>query len=224
MKQAQKTSRLLIADRSALFCRALRTLLEAEKDFNVVAAASMADEILAKIHLLVPDVLVIDVELVRTNEPSFGFALRQGMSNGSIVVLTQDDNEKCLAHAIAAGAKGYMLKNSTPAQLTEGIRQIAFSSHSNLLQISKIIPDLKALAAQNEAKAQTPVLTAREGEILRLLAEIKTVREVAEELSLSMKTVEAHKLNLMRKLDIHHRTALIAYAVQHGIVPAPAAY
>jgi DNA-binding NarL/FixJ family response regulator len=68
------------------------------------------------------------------------------------------------------------------------------------------------------------VLTARESEVLRLLAEGKTVREVADELSLSMKTVEAHKLNLMRKLDIHHRTALVAYAIQHGLVPSAAAY
>ncbi|MBV9676765.1 MAG: response regulator transcription factor, partial [Acidobacteriaceae bacterium] len=98
--------------------------------------------------------------------------------------------------------------------------QIALSESCHSLSISKIVPDLKALAEQNETKAQTPVLTARESEVMRLLAEGKTVREAADELSLSAKTVEAHKLNLMRKLDIHHRAALVAYAVQHGLVPA----
>ncbi len=220
MKQAQRTSRLLLADKSALFCRGLRTLLGGEKDFNVVDVASAADEVLAKVRLLAPDVLVIDAELLRSNEPPFQFALRQAMANGSILALTEDDSEECLAHAIAAGAKGYMLKSNTAAQLAEGVRQIAFSSNDSPLQISKIVPDLQALAALNETKAQTPALTAREGEVLRFLAEGRTVREVADELSLSMKTVEAHKLNLMRKLDIHHRAALIAYAVQHGMVTA----
>jgi two-component system, NarL family, response regulator NreC len=223
LKQASKTSRLLIADNSLLFCRGLRTLWEAERDFNVVDVASAADETLTKVRLVVPNVLMIGVELLRSNEPSFGTALRQAMAHGSILALTESDNEECLAHAIAAGADGYMVRNSAPAQLAEGVRQLACSRGYNPLQISKIVPDLKALAAQNESKVQAAVLTPRENEVLRLLAEGKTVREVADELSLSMKTVEAHKLNLMRKLDIHHRTALVAYAVQHGLVPASVA-
>ena len=224
MKQAQRTSRLLIADKSSLFCRGLRTLLGGEKDLEIVDVASAADETLAKVRLFAPDVLVIDVELLRSNEPPFGFALRQAMENGSILTLTEDDSEECLGHAVAVGAKGYMLKNTASAQLAEGVRQIAFSGNYNPLQISKIVPDLKALAAQNYTKAQAAVLTARESEVLRSLAEGRTVREVADELSLSMKTVEAHKLNLMRKLDIHHRAALVAYAVQHGMIPASVAY
>jgi two-component system, NarL family, response regulator NreC len=224
LKQASKTSRLLIADNSLLFCRGLRTLWEAERDFNVVDVASAADETLTKVRLVVPDVLMIGVELLRSNEPSFGTALRQAMAHGSILALTESDNEECLAYAMAAGANGYMLKNSAPAHLAEGVRQLACSRDYNPLQISKIVPDLKALAAQNEVKAQTTVLTVRENEVLRLLAEGRTVREVADELFLSMKTVEAHKLNLMRKLDIHHRAALVAYAVQRGVVPASVAY
>ena len=224
MKQAQRTSRILIADKSSLFCRGLRTLLGTERYLQVIDVAAANDETLAKVRLLMPDVLVISVELLRSEEPGFQFALRQAMANGSILALTEDDSEECLEQAIAAGAKGYMLKSSTPAQLAEGVRRIAFSSSYGPLQISKIIPDLKALTAQNETRAQTPALTVRESEVVRLLAEGKTVRETADELSLSTKTVEAHKLNLMRKLDIHHRAALITYAVQHGIVPASSTY
>ncbi|MBV9308563.1 MAG: response regulator transcription factor [Acidobacteriaceae bacterium] len=220
MKQTQRTSRLLIADKSLLFCRGLRTFLNGEKDLEVIDIASAMNETLAKARILAPDVLIINVELLRSEEPAFRFALRQAMANGSILALTEDDGEECLSCAVAAGAKGYMLKNSTPAQLAEGVRQIALSESCHSLSISKIVPDLKALAEQNETKAQTPVLTARESEVMRLLAEGKTVREAADELSLSAKTVEAHKLNLMRKLDIHHRAALVAYAVQHGLVPA----
>lgn len=220
MKQAQKKSRLLIADKSSLFCRGLRTFWGVEKDFEIIGIASAIDETLAKARTLAPDVLIIDVELLRSEEPAFRFALRQAMANGSILALTEDDSEECLNCAVAAGAGGYMLKNSTPAQLTAGVRQLALSGSCHLLLISKIVPDLKALTEQNNTKAQTPVLTARESEVARLLAEGKTVREVADELSLSAKTVEAHKLNLMRKLDIHHRADLVAYAVQQGLVPA----
>lgn len=220
MKQAQKKSRLLIADKGSLFCRGLRTLLSVEKDFEIIGVASAMEETLAKTRLLTPDVLIVDVELLRSEEPVFRVALRQAMANGSILALTEDDSEECLNCAVAAGAKGYMLKNSTPAQLTEGVRQIAFSGGRHSLSISKIVPDLKALAEQNKTKVQTPVLTARESEVMRLLAEGKTVREAADELLLSAKTIEAHKLNLMRKLDLHHRSDLVAYAVQHGLVPA----
>ncbi len=223
MKQAQRTSRVLIADGSTLFCRGMRTVLGAEKDLKVVDTASTGDEILAKARLLTPDVLVVDVELLRSKSPQFAIALRQAMANGSILALTESDNEDVLADAVAAGAKGYMLKNSTPAHLIEGVRQIALDGNSHDLQLSRIVPDLKALAAQHEARAQSPILTVRESEVVRLLAEGRTVRQAADELSLSIKTVEAHKLNLMRKLDIHDRTALITYAVEHGIVPASAA-
>jgi two-component system, NarL family, response regulator NreC len=200
----------------------MRTVLGAEKDLKVIDLASTGEEILAKVRLFTPDVLVVDVELLRSDDPQFAIALRQAMANGSILALTESDNEEFLAHAIAAGAKGYMLKNSTPEHLVEGIRQVAFTSSHNPLQISKIVPDLKALAAQHEVKAQSSVLTARESEVVRLLAEGRTVREVADELSLSIKTIEAHKLNLMRKLDIHDRASLVTYALEHGMISAVA--
>jgi two-component system response regulator NreC len=115
-----------------------------------------------------------------------------------------------------------MLKNSTPPQLLAGIRQIA-SADDAAGTLSRIVPDLQALAASSQAYIRGPVLTAREQEVVRLLAEGHTVREVASELLLSVKTVEAHKLNLMRKLDIHNRATLVEYAVRNGIVPAQVA-
>jgi len=142
--------------------------------------------------------------------------LRQIATATGILFLTDQDSPERLQKAVEAGARGYMLKSSTPPQLIMGIRQIAQSEQSPQ-GLSLLTPDLKALASSN-TYPRPSVLTLREQEVMRLLAEGRTVREVATELSLSIKTIEAHKLNLMRKLDIHNRTSLIEWAVRMGLL------
>jgi DNA-binding NarL/FixJ family response regulator len=146
-------------------------------------------------------------------------AIRQIDSSTGVLFLTQEDSPEQLELAIAAGARGYMLKNSEPRQLLAGIRQIATSDDQNPRSLSRLVPDLQALALNNK-HTRASILTLREQEVMRLLAEGRTVREVASELSLSIKTIEAHKLNLMRKLDIHNRTSLVEYAVRAGLIPS----
>lgn len=158
----------------------------------------------------------MDVALLHGAGAHTVFAIRQTNPALSILFLTQEDTPEALEHAIEAGGRGYMLKGSPAAQLVAGIRQVAFSDDKNPRSLSRIVPDLRALAAPNEPQPRTTVLTSREQEVMRLLAEGRTVREVAAELSLSVKTVEAHKLNLMRKLDIHNRASLVEYATQQG--------
>jgi DNA-binding NarL/FixJ family response regulator len=114
-----------------------------------------------------------------------------------------------------------MLKSSNPDQLIAAVRRVANSSDDgNPVGLSRLIPDLQALAESNRGNKRGPVLTAREQEVMKLLAEGRTVREVALELSLSVKTIEAHKLNLMRKLDIHNRANLVEYAIHTGVIAA----
>jgi DNA-binding NarL/FixJ family response regulator len=125
---------------------------------------------------------------------------------------------------MAAGARGYMIKTAPPAQLIAGIRQAAAFEDRDPRGLSRQAPDLKALAETERTYSRTSPLTAREQEVTTLLAEGRTVREVAAELNLSIKTIEAHKLNLMRKLDIHNRASLVDYAVRAGLITvAPAA-
>lgn len=212
---------MIIADRNLLFRRGLRTLLSAEADLEVLEEASDLTETVAKTRLLSPDILLMDLGILAGEGQQGAFALRQARPETAILFLTQEDSPEQLELAIAAGARGYMLKSSTPAQLVAGIRQVAFSDDQNPRALSKIVPDLQALAASNDGYSRGTVLTPREQEVMRLLAEGRTVREVASELSLSVKTVEAHKLNLMRKLDIHNRATLVEYALQRGLIPAP---
>lgn len=212
---------MIIADRNLLFRRGLRTLLSAEADLEVLDEASDLAETVAKTRLLSPDILLIDLGILEGEDQQAAFTLRQTRPETAILFLTRGDSPEQLELAIAAGARGYMLKSSTPAQLVAGIRQVALSDDQNPGGLSKIVPDLQALAASNDGYPRGTVLTPREQEVMRLLAEGRTVREVASELSLSVKTVEAHKLNLMRKLDIHNRATLVEYALQRGLIPAP---
>jgi two-component system response regulator NreC len=215
----KQTHKIILADGHMLFRRGLRTLLTAENDMEVVGEASTASEALKQARELLPDALVMDLGLVTEAEDSGPLQIRQLDSATGLLFLTNDDSPEQLELAIAAGARGYMLRNSGSAELLAGIRQIAASENHHPSSLSRIVPDLQALAGSSEFP-RVSVLTAREQEVVRLLAEGRTVREVAAELSLSIKTIEAHKLNLMRKLDIHNRTTLIQYAIQAGLLPA----
>ena len=207
----------MIADSSLFFRRGLRALLASESDFEVVDEGASAQEVLAKLPLLRPDILIMDVALLGTADSKTAFALRQSHPLLSILFLTLSDSTPQLELALAAGGQGYMLKTSDSSSLLAGVRQVAFNDDSNSRGLSKIVPELQALASPNEKQRTSSVLTAREQEVVRMLADGLTVRELASELGLSVKTVEAHKLNLMRKLDIHNRVNLVRYAVQHGL-------
>lgn len=223
MARAKRISQILIADGHLLFRRGLRSLLEAESDFEVVGEASSAGEALDKVASEKPGVLVIDVALLENEGWHAVLSIRQANPSLPLLFLTHEDGPQQLKQAVEAGGRGYMLKNSTPAQLIAGIRQVAFTDDQNSRGLSRIVPDLRALSAPNEKTTRPSALTSREQEVMRLLAEGRTVREVASELSLSVKTVEAHKLNLMRKLDIHNRASLVEYATQQGMIaPQPA--
>jgi DNA-binding NarL/FixJ family response regulator len=221
LTRGKRTHKILLADDHLLFRRGLRTLLSAESDLDVVGEASDVAEALATARQVLPNVLVMDLGLLCAEDEQGPLALRQIDSSTGVLFLTQEDSPEQLELAIAAGARGYMLKNSPPRQLLAGIRQIAISDDHNPRSLSRLVPDLQALALNNKS-ARASVLTLREQEVMRLLAEGRTVREVASELSLSIKTIEAHKLNLMRKLDIHNRSSLVEYAIRAGLIqPQP---
>jgi two-component system, NarL family, response regulator NreC len=218
---AKRVIKILIADSNMLFRGGLRTLLSTENEFRVMDEASDAPETIATMREIRPDVLIMDLALIEVHGQQAAVSLRQSHPSTAMLFLTREDEPEHLQMAITAGARAYMLKTSNPDQLIAAVRDVANSSDdSNPVGLSRVLPDLRALAASNQVIKRTPVLTAREQEVMKLLAEGRTVREVASELSLSVKTVEAHKLNLMRKLDIHNRAHLIEYAIHTGVIAA----
>lgn len=207
----------MLADGHTLFRRGLKTLLAGEADLEIVAESGSLTEAMAVARLLTPDALVIDLGMLAEVTDGFMLELRQIASSTGLLFLTEEDTPENLERAMTAGARGYMLKNSAATELVAGIRQVALQDDQNARGLSLFTSDLKALATSNSFPRPS-VLTLREQEVMRLLAEGRTVREVAAELSLSIKTIEAHKLNLMRKLDIHNRTSLIESAVRMGLM------
>ncbi len=218
LERGKRLNRILVAEAHLLFRRGLIALLSAEEDMQVVEEACDAAEAFVKIHTCHPDILVMDLALIEQAGLQATMSLRQLQPPVAILFLTQEDKPGQLELAMAAGARGYMLKSSTGPQIVAGVRQVILNEDQNPRGLSRIVPDLQALAASSNRYRKGTDLTTRELEVMRLLAEGRTVRETAAELSLSVKTVEAHKLNLMRKLDLHDRASLIEYAVQRGII------
>jgi DNA-binding NarL/FixJ family response regulator len=218
----QQAIRILIADEQGLFRYGLRALLSAEADLIVAGEASDAEAIVPAVERLLPDVLVVDLALATGSHAQIALASRQAHPPMAILFTTREDGPEQLEAAMAVGARGYMLRGSTPAQFVTAVRSVGSgASRLNPQSLSQHMADLQALSRSHQLFSRGTALTQRETEILKILAEGQTVREVASALQLSLKTVEAHKLNLMRKLNIHNRAALIDYAVSQGLVTAP---
>ena len=217
MKNVRKNNnqiKVLIADRSVFFRSGLRFLLSAQGDVAVVTEAAELTDAIAQACALDPDVLVVDSSLAASS----CLALRE--LKCPVLWLAQDESDDQLCLAVAAGARAYMLKSSTPAELVAGIRHVALTAGKDFTGVSKVVPDMQALQAPAEKPSRAMPLTARERDVICLLAEGLTARKAALELGLSIKTVEAHTFNLMRKLDLHNRASLIAYAIDAGIATA----
>jgi len=196
-------------------------MLSAKEGIVVVDEASGIEEALIKVRSLAPHILIMDLAMLKTNSRDSTIAIRQTQPATALLCLAGQDGDEELETAIGAGAQGYMRRDSEPARIVAAVERIAQGGgDTNALGVSSIVPDLQALAKTNSRYARATPLTLREQEVVRLLADGKTVREAALELSLSIKTVEAHKLNLMRKLDIHNRASLVEYAVHSGLITA----
>lgn len=196
-------------------------MLSAKDGIEVVDEASCMEEALIKVRSLVPHILIMDLAMLKTDFQDSTIAIRQTQPATALLCLAGQDGDEELETAIGAGAQGYMRRDSEPARIVAAVERLAQGGgDTNALGLSSVVPDLQALAKTNSRYARATPLTIREQEVVRLLADGKTVREAALELSLSIKTVEAHKLNLMRKLDIHNRASLVEYAVHTGLITA----
>ncbi len=220
----QSVIRVLIADDHPLFRQGIQALFLSEAGIEVVDEAVDGSDAVAKAERHRPDVALIDAAMPGLSSFDAARSIRRCSPETRILFLAVYDDEECLPLAMEAGASGYLLKNNPPAQIVAAVRQVS-RGMTDLTPngLSRLVSDLQALARANRRSARTTLLTAREQEILKLFAKGGTARQIAADLQLSIKTVEAHKFNLMRKLDIHNRTELIDFAIQQCIVPAPVA-
>jgi two-component system response regulator NreC len=208
--------KVLIVDDHAIVRAGLRALLKCEPGMELVGEAIRGEEAIALAQQLLPDIVVLDLNLPGLDGIQVTRRIKQDLPDTRILILTVHEDEALLREAIRAGASGYIIKHAAENELIAAI-------HSVLLDDPYVHPRMiRALLAQPEPSntpAASPVelLTPRETDILRLLVQGYTNRQIAEVLSLSIRTVEGHRGNLTEKLGLHSRVELVRYAREHGL-------
>jgi len=215
--------RVLVVDDHALFRRGISTVLTNQENISVVGEATNGLEAIEKAEELVPDVIVMDLNMPQCNGLEATQALQARMPQINILVLTVSDNEADLFAAIKFGATGYILKNTEPEELVQAIYHIAQGGViiSPVMAI-KLLNEFRDSATNTRAKKTTDdeaSLSPREDEVLRLVAQGATNKEIADSLFISENTVKTHLRNIMDKLHLANRSQAAAYAVKRGLVP-----
>jgi two-component system response regulator NreC len=216
--------RVLLTDDHTLFRQGMKTLISAEADMEVVAEASNGSEAVTKAAETRPDLILMDIGMTGLSSFEATRQIRRNRPETKILFLTMYDDEDYLVECMEVGAGGYVLKDSPAAQLVSAIRDVnRGGSYLSPRMLGQLVDDFRSRIKSAHRLPRFATLTTREREVLKLLAEGNSVKEIAGNLALSVKTVEAHKFNLMRKLDIHNKAQLVQYAIQKKIVKVPVA-
>jgi DNA-binding NarL/FixJ family response regulator len=198
--------RVMLVDDHQLVRRGFRRMLEDESDIEVIGEASDGQEAVEKALQLKPDVVVMDFALPNLNGAA---AARQILKNApgiAVLMLSMHAEPNYVRTCLDAGARGYLLKNAVDLELIDAVRKVSAGEH--------VLDPHLAPAPPGESM---PELTARELEVLQLIVNGKSNREIAQVLGLSANTVAVHRANLMQSLDIHNTAELVVYAIRHGL-------
>jgi DNA-binding NarL/FixJ family response regulator len=206
--------RILLADDHVTVRQGLKLLIDAEPDMTVIADASDGNEAVQKARDLNPDVIVMDISMPGMNGLAATRALKQIKPDAVIVTLTRHGDSAYLQELLRAGVSGYVLKRSAPTELLHAIR--AAAAGGQYLDTTLTAGVTGGLSGKSSAKMPAATLTEREASVLRLIASGYSNKEIAARLTLSVKTVEAHKANAMRKLDLTGRIDIVKYAILQG--------
>jgi DNA-binding NarL/FixJ family response regulator len=211
-----------VADDHTLFRQGVKTLLNAEADMEVVGEASNGAEAAEKAAEVRPDIVLMDIGMPGPSSFETTRQIKRNRPETRVVFLTMYDDEDYLVEGMEVGASGYVLKDSPAGHLVSAIRDVhRGGSYLSPRMLSQLVDDFRTRMKTSERVPRFATLTPREKEVLKMLAEGNSVKEVACQLNLSVKTVEAHKFNLMRKLDIHNKAQLVQYAIQKKIIQIP---
>jgi DNA-binding NarL/FixJ family response regulator len=207
--------RILLADDHPIFRQGLRVLLEKE-GFQVLAESADGVEATSLAGKLLPDVAVLDFSMPRLSGLAAAAEIQRLSPRTQLVMLTVHREEQYVVEAMNAGFKGYVLKSDASTELVEAIREAYRGDPFVSSGISRSAVDASLLRTRGEAPGE--ILSPRELQVLRLIAEGNTTRAIAAQLNLTVKTAESYRSALMAKLDIHEATGLVRYAVRRGLV------
>ena len=214
-----KLIRFLLADDHTVMRRGLRLLLEGQPEFSVVAEASDGRQAIQQAEATLPDVAVLDIAMPNLSGIEAAQRIAAAHPNTAIVILSMHSDEGYVLRALKVGAKGYLLKDSAEGDLIEAIKAVHqgktfFSPEITKMLVADYVQEIRTRGAEDSYD----LLTTREREILQLLAERKSNKEIAAALNLSPYTIETHRRNLHDKLNLHSLAELILYAVRKRLI------
>jgi len=219
--QAQKPIRVILADDHPLARRGVAALLKAAGSVEVLGEAENGKEALELCREHLPDIAILDAMMPEMSGLEATKAIKAEMPNIKILVLTGYEDEAHIYQIMKAGALGYVLKTADSEELDEAIKTVASGEEYFSPSISRLMVKgyvRRAQKVSDVADKETANLTKREKEVLRLIAEGLTNQEISDKLFISPRTVDTHRTNLIRKLDIHDVATLVRYAIDHGLV------
>ena len=214
-----KPVRILVADDHDIVRQGLRALLEAQAGWEVCGEAATGREAVERARHEKPDVVVLDVSMPELNGLEAARQILQALPRTEILILTMHESEEMARQVLAVGVHGYVLKSDAARELVSAVEALAQHKPYFTTRVSQMVLEgyLKSEAGA-ELQPRFGRLTAREREVVQLLAEGKSNKEVAVRLGISVKTAEAHRGNIMRKLNLHSVAELVHYAVRNQIV------
>lgn len=209
---------ILVADDHAIVRAGIRLLLGSQPDLTVAAEAEDGEECVTKAMELRPDIVLMDIAMPRSDGIAATRRLKQSLPGTRVLGLTMYEDDRYFFRMLQAGADGYVLKGADPQQLLAAIRAVAQGQvyiYPSLAR--KLLDDYLTRTTSGPPPVE---LTEREKEVLRLIALGLTGTQISEKLFLSIHTIDRHRSNIMAKLDLHNRAALIKYAIRKGLVDA----
>jgi DNA-binding NarL/FixJ family response regulator len=211
-------TRVLIADDHAVVRHGVRGILSAQADFEVVGEAEDGAQAVAAAHQLAPHLVVMDVSMPRMTGLQATRELARCAPDIRVVMLSMHDDEQYFFEALAAGASGYVLKSAVDRELVEACR--ATMRGEPFIYPSAAAALVRDYLARAETDGEPPgkLLTEREEQVLKLIAEANTNQQIAEQLVITPKTVDRHRTNILQKLGMHDRVELTRYAIRRGLV------
>jgi DNA-binding NarL/FixJ family response regulator len=215
-----KNLRILIADDHGLVRRGARAVLRSRLRWRVVGEAANGREAVKKAKELKPDVAVVDISMPELDGVEVARQIREAVPDTKVLMLTMHESDQMVRRALEAGARGYLLKSDLTECLAKAVEAVSKGKRFLTPKVSEIVMDgfLKPRSQHQHGKRASPGTTPRELEILRLLAEGKSNKEIAALLGITVRTVETHRAKIMLKLGLHSLVELVHYALRNEII------
>ena len=209
-----KSLRILLADDHELLRQGLRTLIEHQSGWQVCGEATTGREAVAKARELEPDIVVMDFTMPELNGMEATRQIRAALPRTQVLILTMHESEELVREVLAAGARGYVLKSDAGRVLVDALKALADQKPYFTSKVSALVLD----GYLNPLTRENPALTPREREIVQLVAEGRSTKELADRLGITPKTAETHRTNIMRKLNMHSVSEVVRYAIRNKLV------